>query len=144
MPFNFEDNVKNATVLLQEVAGELNTDDMNKAGRIFRAVLHAMRDRLPLPDAVHFASQLPVFWKGIYFDQYDPGKVPVRIRDAQEWINYIRSKNAFAANNDFQQDEEITAAFRSVFQALERNMSDGQLQKVKESLNQDIQELLAA
>ncbi|MDX5418971.1 MAG: DUF2267 domain-containing protein [Hymenobacteraceae bacterium] len=142
MPFNFEDNVKNATVLLQEVAGELNTDDMNKAGRIFRAVLHAMRDRLPLPDAVQFASQLPVFWKGIYFDQYDPGKAPVSIHNANEWINYIRSKNAFAANNDFQQDEEIIVAFKSVIQTLERHMTDGQLQRAKESLNRDIQELL--
>jgi uncharacterized protein (DUF2267 family) len=144
MPFNFEDNIKNATVLLQEVANELHTDDLNKAGRIFRAVLQSIRDRLPVNDAVQFAAQLPIFWKGIYFDQYDPGKAPTKIRDAQEWINYIRNKNAFAANNDFQQDEEITAAFKAVFQVLQRNMTDGQLQKVKESLNQDIQELLAA
>lgn len=144
MPFNFEDNKKDATVLLQSVAQELNTEDMNQAGRIFRAVLHSIRDRLPLNEAIHFSSQLPIFWKGIYFDQYDPEKVPVNIRNAQEWVNYIRSKNAFAANNDFQQDEEITAAFRGVFQALQRHMTDGQLQKVKESLNQDIQELLAA
>lgn len=144
MPFNFEDNIQNATVLLQEVANELHTDDLNKAGRIFRAVLQSIRDRLPVNDAVQFAAQLPIFWKGIYFDQYDPSKAPTKIRDAQEWINYIRNKNAFAANNDFQQDEEITAAFRAVFQVLQRNMTDGQLQKVKESLNQDIQELLAA
>ena len=144
MPFNFEDNIKNASVLLQEVANELHTDDLNKAGRIFRAVLQSIRDRLPVTDAVQFAAQLPIFCKGIYFDQYDPDKAPTQIRDAQEWINYIRNKNAFAANNDFQQDEEITAAFKAVFQVLQRNMTDGQLQKVKESLNQDIQELLAA
>lgn len=142
MAFNFEDNKKDAIVLLQSVAQELNTDDLNKAGRIFRAVLQAIRDRLPVNEAVHFAAQLPIFWKGIFFDQYDPEKVPVRIRDAQEWINYIRNKNAFAANNDFQQDEEITAAFKGVFKALQNHMTDGQLQKVKESLNQEIQELL--
>jgi uncharacterized protein (DUF2267 family) len=142
MAFNFEDNKKDAIVLLQSVAQELNTDDLNKAGRIFRAVLQAIRDRLPVNNAVHFAAQLPIFWKGIYFDQYDPEKVPVRIRDAQEWINYIRNKNAFAANNDFQQDEEIMAAFKGVFNALQKHMTDGQLQKVKESLNQEIQELL--
>lgn len=144
MAINFEDNKKDAIVLLQSVAQELNTDDMNKAGRIFRAVLHAIRDRLPVNDGVQFAAQLPIFWKGIYFDQYDVSKVPVKIRDAQEWISYIRSKNAFAANNDFQLDDEITAAFKAVFNALQQHMTDGQLQKVKESLNQDIQELLVA
>ncbi|WP_018479364.1 DUF2267 domain-containing protein [Pontibacter roseus] len=142
MAFNFEDNKKDAIVLLQTVAQELGTEDMNKAGRIFRAVLQSIRDRLPVIDAVQFAAQLPIFWKGIYFDQYDVSKVPVEIRDAQEWINYIRNKNAFAANNDFQQDEEISAAFRSVVHALQQHMTDGQLQQVINSLNQDIQELL--
>jgi uncharacterized protein (DUF2267 family) len=142
MAFNFEDNKKDAIVLLQTVAQELGTEDLNKAGRIFRAVLQSIRDRLPVNDAIHFAAQLPVIWKGIYFDQYDPDKVPVRIRSAQEWIDYIRNRNAFAANYDFQQDEEITVAFRAVFNALQQHMTDGQLQKVKESLNQEIQELL--
>ncbi|MFD2248278.1 DUF2267 domain-containing protein [Pontibacter ruber] len=144
MAFNFEDNKKDAIVLLQAVAQELDTDDMNKAGRIFRAVLQAIRDRLPVNEAIHFAAQLPIIWKGIYFDQYDPDKVPVTIRDAQEWINYIRNKNAFAANNDFQQDDEITASFRAVFNVLQRHMSDGQLQQVKQAMHQEIQELLNA
>ncbi|PKV63400.1 DUF2267 domain-containing protein [Pontibacter ramchanderi] len=144
MPFIFEDCKREAAALLQNVATELETKDLNKAGRIFRAVLQSIRDRLPVHDAIHFAAQLPVFWKGIYFDQYDPDKVPVKIEDAGDWINYIRSKNAFAANNDFQQDEEIMAAFRAVFQALQRTMTNEQLQLVRESLNEDIQELLAA
>ncbi|GGG22008.1 DUF2267 domain-containing protein [Pontibacter amylolyticus] len=144
MPFIFEDSTKDAALLLKDVAAELQTEDLNKAGRIFRAVLQSVRDRMPVHDAIQFSAQLPVFWKGVYFDQYDLNKVPVKIRDAHDWINYIRNKNAFAADNDFQQDEEITAAFRAVFQALQRTMTDGQLQKVKESMNEDIQELLAA
>ncbi len=143
MPFNFEDNIKHATVLLQDVANELQTDDLNKAGRIFRAVLQALRDRLPVHDAVQFAAQLPIFWKGIYFDQYDPSKVPMSIRNTDDWVSYIRGKNAFAANNDFQQDEEISDAFKAVFRTLERHMTDGQLQKLRESFL-DIQSLLAA
>lgn len=142
MAFNFEDNKKDATVLLHAVAQELQTDDMNKAGRIFRAVLHAIRDRLPVLEAVHFSAQLPIIWKGIYFDQYDPAKVPVKIRNSEEWINYIRNKNAFAANYDFQQDDEIMFSFKAVFAALQKCIPDGQLQKVKQSLNQEIQELL--
>ncbi|WP_242916319.1 DUF2267 domain-containing protein [Pontibacter liquoris] len=142
MAFSFEDNRKDAIVLLEAVAAELNTEDMNQAGRIFRAVLHAVRDRLPVTDAVHFASQLPIIWKGIYFDHYDPDKVPVQILDRQEWVDYIRNKNAFAANNDFQQDDEIIGAFRAVFRALHNCMPEGQLQQVKEALNEEIQELL--
>ena len=142
MAFCFEDNKKDAIVLLQAVAQELQTDDMNKAGRITRAVLHAIRDRLPVTEAIHFAAQLPIIWKGIYFDQYNPEIVPVQIRHTEEWVNYIRNKNAYAANYDFQQDDEILESFRAVFNGLQQCISDGQLQKVRESLNEEIQDLL--
>ncbi len=142
MAFNFEDNKKDATVLLNAVASELQTDDMNQAGRIFRAVLHAIRDRLPVNDAIQFSAQLPIIWKGIFFDQYDTAKVPIKIRNREDWINYIRTKNAYAANNDFQQDDDIINAFKSVFVALQQFVTEGQLQQVKQALNQEIQELL--
>jgi uncharacterized protein (DUF2267 family) len=142
MPFSFEENKKDALVLLQAVAQELNTEDMNQAGRIFRAVLHSIRDRLNVEDAIHFAQQLPIIWKGIYFDHYELEKVPVTINSRQEWINYIRNKNAFAANNDFQLDEEISFAFKAVFNALQKKIPNNDLQRVRESLNKDIQELL--
>jgi uncharacterized protein (DUF2267 family) len=142
MAFSFKENKRDAIELLNTVAQELNTDDNNKAGRIFRAVLHAIRDRLPVNDAVHFSAALPIIWKGIYFDQYDPTIVPITIRSREDWINYIRSKNAFAANNDFQQDNEITDAFKGVFAALQKRMPEGQLQQVRDALSQEIQELL--
>ena len=84
MPFIFEDSTKDAALLLKDVAAELQTEDLNKAGRIFRAVLQSVRDRMPVHDAIQFAAQLPVFWKGVYFDQYDLNKVPVKIRDAND------------------------------------------------------------
>ncbi|HEY4650276.1 MAG TPA: DUF2267 domain-containing protein, partial [Pontibacter sp.] len=68
--------------------------------------------------------------------------VPVQIRHTEEWVNYIRNKNAYAANYDFQQDDEILESFRAVFNGLQRCISDGQLQKVRESLNEEIQDLL--
>lgn len=142
-PFNFEDNIKQATLLLQDVASELQTKDMNKAGRIFRAVLQALRDRMPVHDAIKFSSQLPIYWKGVYFDHYNLSNVPADIRTESEWVHHIRSKNAFAANNDFQQDDEISESFRAVFRALEGHITDGQLQKVRESFL-DIETLLVA
>ncbi|WP_276499108.1 DUF2267 domain-containing protein [Pontibacter litorisediminis] len=142
MAFNFEENQKDAINLLKKVAEELGTEDLNQAGRVFRAVLQAIRDRLPVNDAVHFAAQLPIIWKGIYYDQYDPAKVPVKVRDRHAWIDLIRSKNAFAANNDFLCDSDVIESFQAVFKALHHCVSAGELQKVKEAMHQEIQELL--
>lgn len=138
----FEDKVQDATRLLKKVAEELGTDDLHLAARVFRAMLQAIRDRLPVNDAAHLAAQLPIIWKGMYYDQYDPAKVPIKIRDRQEWLDYIRHKNAFAANNDFQQDSEIVEAFQAVFKALHHCVETSELQKVKDAMHADIQELL--
>ncbi|PRY13643.1 uncharacterized protein (DUF2267 family) [Pontibacter ummariensis] len=144
MSLSFEENKKAATLLQQKVADELGTDDMGKACRVFRAVLHAIRDRLPVNEAVHFAAQLPIIWKGIFYDQYNPDRVPVKIRDRQEWLHYIRSKNAFAANNDFQQDEEIQQSYEAVLRVLQKFLGTEQLNKVQGFLSEEIREPVAA
>lgn len=144
MALNFEDKQQEATNLLRKVAEEMGTEDMHQAGRVFRAVLQAIRDRLPVNDAVHFAAQLPIIWKGMYYDQYDPTNVPVQIHNSQEWIDFIRSKNAFAANNDFVTDSDVIECFQAVFKALHHCVPPSELQKAREAMHQDIQELLPA
>lgn len=34
----------------------------------FRVILHTLPDRLPFDLSVHFASQLPIFLTGVYFN----------------------------------------------------------------------------
>jgi uncharacterized protein (DUF2267 family) len=68
MSLNFEDYQTKANTWLHKVAEHLGVPDRNQAGRIFRAVLHALRDRLPAGEAAHLGAQLPIIWKGIYYD----------------------------------------------------------------------------
>ncbi|RIJ42975.1 DUF2267 domain-containing protein [Pontibacter oryzae] len=142
MAYNFEDKQQEASNMLAKVAEQMGTEDMHQAARVFRAVLQAIRDRLPIHDAIRFSAGLPIIWKGVYFDQYNPTVVPVRMQHRQEWINFIRSKNAFAANNDFQQDSEIIESFQAVFKALHCCIPTQDLQRIKNAMHQDIQELL--
>ena len=43
-----------------------------------RAVLHALRDRLPVQESADLAAQLPVLIRGIYYEGWDPARVPWR------------------------------------------------------------------
>jgi len=42
------------------------------AYKSLRAVRQTMRDRLPLNDAVHFAAQLPMFLRGLFYEGWKP------------------------------------------------------------------------
>lgn len=139
---NFEHHTHEANKLLYLVGRELGTNHPDQAARIFRAVLHALRDRLPVEEAAHFAAQLPIIWKGIYYDQYDPTQVPVRVRHAQDWLDFIRSKNPRAQEADFPTDEAIADAFTQVMHALRQYMSPPLIDKIEHMLHHEILELM--
>jgi uncharacterized protein (DUF2267 family) len=135
---NFDQYKAEANEWLYDVMDELQIDNRDQAGRIFRSVLHALRDRLEPDQAANFASQLPIIWKGIFYDQYNPASTPVRIRHVDDWLDFIREKDLFAEMNDFPTDMHVTTAFSCVIRALERRMDVGIIDKILNALPEEI------
>lgn len=138
MSLNFEDYQTEANVWLNKVAKYLGTQDRNRAGRIFRAVLHAIRDRLPVGEATHLGAQLPIIWKGIFYDGFRPNREPVKIRHQQDWLEFICSKDGIAQSADFPTPDDAKFAFEAVMQALHELLSPGQYEQIKKDLHHDI------
>lgn len=138
---NFERYAAEGNRFINEVARELGTDRA-QAARITRAVLHAIRDRLPPDDAIEFAQGLPMVLKGIYIDRYDISKTPLRIRDKRVFIEFIRRKAGLTAFIDFPGQQSVIRALQAVFYVLQRNMSYGQVEQIKQLLNRELVELI--
>ena len=137
MSMNFENYLKDGKTWLHELCTYLGIDDEQKASRIFRAVLHAIRDRIPPAEAVHFAAQLPIIWKGIYYDGFHIHE-PVRIRHEDEWLEFIRTKDAFAEEADFPTLDHAYYAFQDVMSFLRDHISEGQYQQIAKALHSEI------
>jgi uncharacterized protein (DUF2267 family) len=138
---NFERYAAEGNRFVNEVAQELGTD-RNRAARITRVILHAIRDRLPADDAIEFAQGLPIALKGIYLDRYDISKTPIRIRDKRVFIEFIRRKAGGTASIDFPNARSVIRAFQAVFVVLEYNMNYGQTDQIKKLLNRELVDLL--
>lgn len=134
---NFEKYASDANYFVHQVADELDID-RNSAARITRAVLHAVRDRIPPVDAVQFAQGLPMALKGVFFDQYDVSHVPVLLRHPGEFIDYVCYKDGRSAVRDFPYREFVEDAIAAVFRVLERNMDYGQVEQIKRMMNTEI------
>lgn len=139
---NFEVYAGEGNRFINEVAYELGVE-RNKAARITRAVLHALRDRLPPDDAIQFAQGLPMALKGVFVDQYDISKTPVILRGRNKFIDYVISKDRFNADYDFPDRQSVEEAIRAVFFVLENNMDYGQVDQIKHLLNKEIQHIIA-
>jgi uncharacterized protein (DUF2267 family) len=138
---NFEAYASEGNHFVNDVARRLQTD-RNTAARVTRAVLHALRDRLEPVDAVQFAQGLPMALKGVYFDRYNLSAVPVKIRHADNFLDFIYSKYGEAAITDFPTRQTVAEALQAVFYVLERNMDFGQVNQVKEMLPAEIVQVI--
>jgi uncharacterized protein (DUF2267 family) len=56
-----------------------------------RAVLQTVRVRLPLDLAVHFGAQLPMLVRGLYYEGWEPSKVPIKM-SRQEFVDAVQQK----------------------------------------------------
>lgn len=134
---NFENYLKDAKTWLHELCDYLGIEDERKAARIFRSVLHALRDRIPTGEALHLGAQLPIIWKGIYFDGFTLHE-PVRIRHEDEWLEFIKSKDNGAEQADFPTIDHAYYAFQDVMKFLRSRLSGGQYEQITQAIHSEI------
>jgi len=69
-------SIDKANVWLADIEREFGTHDRRLAYRVTRAWLHVLRDRLTVDVAAHFAAQLPELLRGVFYDGWNPSRVP--------------------------------------------------------------------
>jgi len=131
----FERAERTTTVWLDSVAAELDTDDRKFALRVLRAWLHTVRDRLSVNSAAKFAAQLPELLRGIYYDGWEPSRVPVK---------YTRDE--YLARFGFEARVrlgDVPKAGAAVTAALSKHLSGGQLSEVLAQFPRDLRDLVS-
>src|ERR1700745_3712013 len=64
----FDHTIQLTNLWLKKLIEEHHLRDRHQAYSALRAVLHALRDRLTPEQAVHFAAQLPIIVRGVYYE----------------------------------------------------------------------------
>jgi uncharacterized protein (DUF2267 family) len=100
-----------------------------------RSVLHALRDRLTLEEAVQLGAQLPMLIRGLYYEGWTLKGKPHKERHEQVFYDHI--KKAFKADAALNPEQVV----RAVFRVLVRHTSAGEIEDVKHILPKALQEL---
>jgi uncharacterized protein (DUF2267 family) len=103
----------------------------NQSYAALRAVLHALRDRLPVDEAAQLGAQLPMLVRGLYYAEWDPSKVPVQM-NREQFLQRIRAAFPYEIEGDIEQLE------RTVLQALRHYITDGEWADVKAVMPKDL------
>jgi uncharacterized protein (DUF2267 family) len=117
--------------------GEALHMEKGDAYKALRAVLQTVRDRLPLDLAVHFGAQLPMLIRGLYYEGWEPSKVPIKM-SRQEFLDAIQEKIVARRVVD------PLATAQSVLSVAARYVGVGEMTKVMHSFPNDMQSLFPA
>jgi uncharacterized protein (DUF2267 family) len=129
----FDSSLQRTHIWLDEIMKELGPDRAF-AWHVLGAVLHAIRDRLPVELNAHFAAQLPLIVRGQFYDQWTPGAEAKPARSHEAFLQQIQEgmkggRTVGAAD-----------AAAAVFRVLSRHLTGGQIAKVREALPGSIRE----
>jgi uncharacterized protein (DUF2267 family) len=115
---------------------ELDWEDRpQKAYLALRSVLHALRDRLTVEEAVQLGAQLPMLVRGFYYEGWTLKNKPHKERRKEDFLDHIRE--------DFRNDVTVNPqqVVRAVFRVLVHRVSTGEIQDVRHALPKTLQEL---
>ena len=130
----FEGTIQKTHEWLRDIKNAIGADDERAAYGALRAVLHALRDRLTVDEAVQLGAQLPMLIRGLYYEGWCPRGKPAKMHKA-EFLDAIRPQ--FPGPDRLH--PEVLA--RAVLGVLCRHVTAGEVDDVKAILPADLKEL---
>src|SRR5438270_10585248 len=121
---------------LDEIMDELALQDRHTAYVALRGTLHALRNRLPVQEAVHLGAQLPILVRGFYYEGWRPVREPIKMH-REEFL--LRVEEQLTGGAALQLDSEVVV--RAVFQVLSRKISKGEIEQVEQVLPKGLRDL---
>lgn len=128
--------VEKGNAWIEELGDELGWRDPHAVLGALRAVLHAVRDRLPSDEAAELAAQMPLLVKGIYFDGWDPSAAPAKARTRDAFLALVRGHLGGRAR-----EADTEQIIRAVFKLLAEHVSEGEIHDVRGALPAELADL---
>ncbi len=121
-------SIQETNVWLKAIDEQLKLDSRQDAYNALRAVLHALRDRLPAAVAVHLGAQLPMLIRGIFYEGWHSGEEPTAERTVAAFAERVQQQLPARFSADAR---EVS---RGVFEVLWEKLDPDEFSKVMEHL----------
>lgn len=130
-----EHTVQLTHIWINDLDGRLEWNDKGRSYRLLKAVLHALRDSLPVNEAADLGAQLPALLRGAYYEQWRPGKAAAKGHNIEQFIERVTA--------DFRRDPlpDPAKAIMAVFQLLTKKITEGEIEDVRRCLPEGIRNI---
>jgi len=120
---------------VHELSKLLDWNDEQRAWRMLRVTLQALRDWLNVNEAAQLGAQLPLLVRGLYYEGWQPAKTPVAERGKERFLARVQA--AFEPDSIDDPEEAVC----NVFRLLNNRISAGEISDVRQRLPKNLREL---
>lgn len=133
----FSSTLQKTDTWLHDIRERLGWETDQRAYVALRAVLHTLRDRLPVMEAVHLGAQLPMLIRGMYYEGWTPLDKPLK---------FTRDEFLMCVATYFRNEPmlDIARVVRTVLEVMIGHTDPGQMSKIAGLLPRDFADLLPA
>jgi uncharacterized protein (DUF2267 family) len=143
MAIHFDKFAQEGNTFIKNLAERLgHPDEIPGTGIVLRAVMHTLRDRLTISEAMDMLAQLPMFLKGIYADNWTYRERPTEIRTLEEFTEEVKRHQDMYGENRFDWQMPTKEIVHIVLSELSQYISDGEIRHILSQLPEDIRHLV--
>lgn len=144
MALNFNQYATEGYTFLKDYTKEMDLGkDQDKAGRIFIAIMHALRDIIPPEESLQLIAQLPMFLKAVYVNGWTMKKKKPKVKHMAEFLDLVREHDGPAAINDFEYSDEVAEKYvDTTFIYLRKYISLGEMEDIRDVLPKDLKSMI--
>lgn len=143
MALDFQKYAAEGNAFVKNLARQLNCpDDNERASRVLRSVLHAVRDMITPQESLQFLAQLPMFLKAVYVDGWTFTSSRSKIKDAQDLFARMREYDRPVAFHDFPGKGLEERAVITVFSQLHQYVTPGEFEDIVSQVPKDVKPLI--
>ena len=129
MSIDFDKYATEGKEFVKLVAEELTVTQV-KAGRIIRAVFHALRNWLSHEESFQLLAQLPISLKGVYVHGWKFDKDNNRISHLDNFLEEVKQEDNELSGYDFGNKSKASMAVAVVFRTLNYIVSEEEMNDI--------------
>ncbi|MCM4158950.1 DUF2267 domain-containing protein [Antarcticibacterium flavum] len=141
---NFESFAQDAHTYVNELADDLgHPEEKSRVLKIWRAVMHTVRDRIHLGESFQIMDPLPMIFKGIYVENWKyREKPPLNYTTLEEMKTQVKDLQARYGEEDFPWSKSTEEIIAITLASLKRFLKGNQLEEVINQMPKEIKEFL--
>jgi uncharacterized protein (DUF2267 family) len=141
---NFDKFAKEAYDYVTELARDLgHPNEKERILKIWRAVMHTVRDRIHIGESMQLMHPLPMIFKGIYVENWHYNEKPPKdFNTIEEMKKEVKAVQAQYGEEDFPWEKSTEEIISITINSLSRFMQGNQLEDIKDQLPKEIKELV--